>query len=326
MSSSANEEPQPAVAATSGDASGAIRGARIAALTADLARRRVANLRYAAKRAAIGLALAAGIGLVGYGVDRLDGAWWPLWYVGLALLLVLLPSVQIFLELSRLPFAIAPLRRELELLEREQTEVAQAMRLAASGAPFALFLRSFGVEAAGARVFDEKSHTMAEMTTQAQIMTGGVFTPSSMDYFPPEVADRSGAWNTQWIVLQALSDRLPTVLLGNARLPRSNPVPSPKHPINEAMVVTEDWWDIFLRLADRAAVVVMLLEEGSPSLLRELSFLSQSAVKTIVVSRFSGVATAGATNPFLQHVDFADHASFKGDELARALDTLLAKG
>jgi len=303
----------------------AARRARIDALEREGARQSAANGRYVLTRGLFGLVLLVPLLLLAYGLDHLDPVRWLVRYLGVAAALVLLGAGIIFAVTLELPFAPASIRREIALLQDEQTQIKAAAALVASGEPFALFLRGFDAEIAGARESGDKNRLVGEMTSYAQIASGGTFTPSSPDYFPPEVLDQTGVWRTQSETLTALSRRFPVVLLGNARLDDSMASAAERmNPVRQIMMVTEDWWDVFCELARHARIVVVFIAQRSASLQRELDHLACSGARAIVVcAADQDAGEAGGPRSALQFVTFNDHRSFDAARIEAALDAAL---
>jgi hypothetical protein len=238
--------------------------------------------------------------------------------VGIAVLI----AAWMIMGKLQLPEPVGGLAFNLKLLIAEREEIAAAERLVASGTRFALFLRSFKVERKAAAEVDEKASVIAEVEYRAQMESGGI-AHMSWEHLPDDLKVHPDTWVVQGRVLGALAERLPTVQLGNMHYRSHVPMSAQSDRVIQIMMVTDDWWDVFRRLAANAEVVVIYLEERTPSLKCEMQHLAGSAIKTIIVTREAedGV-TASLDRPGLLYVGYSDPQGFDELHVTRALDCL----
>jgi hypothetical protein len=168
-------------------------------------------------------------------------------------------------------------------LNEERTRTEEALTFAASGKPFALFLRSFQAEDRGASGSEVEAHNRAlfEHTHVYSQMAGfDVGVPAD------QLQDQDNSWSLQRRVLVALSRTLPTVMLGNAYLASEKRADLDGLAVRDVTVITGDWWGLFLALSDAAREIVVYADEPSDALLREIGQLeSTGRAYTLVLKR-----------------------------------------
>jgi hypothetical protein len=314
--------PDAAGSALAAAAANPERTQRIAQLRVEIARRRAVNWRYALKKGAI---LGALFGVLGV-MELARPLWSALGLMGDAAVIVVgigvLIAAWMVMGKLQLPEPVGELAFYLKLLAAEREEIEAAERLVASGTRFALFLRSFNVERKAAAEVDETARGIAEIEYRAQMESGGI-AHMTWEHLPDGLKGHPDTWVVQGRVLGVLARRLPTVQLGNMHYRSHVPMSAPSDRVVQIMMVTDDWWSVFRWLAANAEVVVIYLEERTPSLKCEMQHLAGSAIKTIIVTREAedGV-TASEDRPGLLYVGYSDPQAFDGAHVAQALDSL----
>lgn len=178
----------------------------------------------------------------------------------------------------------------LAAAEQERESIAAALELAASGAPFALFLRSFdaerqGMSASGVRV-GNITRTLGSLRNARHGMIG---LDDDIGHL-----EANWRWERQLAVLSALKARAPTILLGNTRLSQDMRGELAHTGATELTIQIGDWWHAFLALADRARIIVLYIEQATPMLVREIGHIRDHGSPYIVMGEADELEKLGA--------------------------------
>jgi hypothetical protein len=165
--------------------------------------------------------------------------------------------------------------------EREATD--WALSLAASGQPFALFLRSFEGEHKGANAEETDQHNAAifeQVHVYSQMAGMHVGVPAE------QLLHHDNSWSLQCRVLRAVSRTLPTVMLGNMYLTPDKRGDLDGLDVRDVTVVTGDWWQVFLALSGAAREIVIYADEPTEALRREIGHLEGTERRyTLILKR-----------------------------------------
>lgn len=157
-------------------------------------------------------------------------------------------------------------RYRVQAAEEEDRNVANALALAQSGAPFALFLRSFDAEQMGLSSHGVQLGNISRGLENLRNARHGLF-PVTDDIGHLEA---NWSWKDQLAVLHLLRSRAATILLGNTRLHPDMRVELARTGISELTIQVGNWWDVFLALACRPQLIVFYIEQATPMLMREM--------------------------------------------------------
>jgi len=157
--------------------------------------------------------------------------------------------------------------RALELLQAEQR--GERSKHVPEGEPFVLFLRSFDAERLG-ETGDECTlpynymGRVAGIPQPSRYPGDGVYTPFNRD------------WVDQMEALKIVRAKLPVFMLDNLTLPEKKQRELEVACIGVVSVIAADWWEVFLDLAKRAALIVFYVEVQSGMLSREMKYVAES--------------------------------------------------
>ena len=196
----------------------------------------------------------------------------------------------------------------LALIDAESQAVAAARALAASGAPYALFLRSFDSEVDGLRTIEEQSISTSwqvESYQQMAAAAGSSLSLSAKDW--DQLLRANSSWTGQLEILRMLQARLSTVLLGNTRLDASARTILERSGIVGVHVFAADWWDLVRELARNATLIVVFIDRLTQMLAREVEHLSASGDR--YVAFVSPAAHAQLSGGAAAHRAFLERAA-----------------
>ena len=163
--------------------------------------------------------------------------------------------------------ATGAIRRDAE----KDAALARAIRLSDEEPGIVLFLRSFQVEDAGHSSEEVRKHIESESQTlfMYQQVSGGLAHPV------PDVWPEKNIWSMEAAAIAAVQARLPTVLLDNVGLSDEK-----RSELDQAQPIVipalGEWWPVFLRIAERARLVIVFLKSATVSLTREIEFVIEN--------------------------------------------------
>src|SRR5215831_6490503 len=169
-------------------------------------------------------------------------------------------------------------------------------RIVQSDEDFILCLRGFERERLG---WSEKSRPLtayklrkeSAALDKARALGSG---PSSLD-LERSNAIRQYEYNPAWVgqleVLAAIRTLGPVVLLDNFELEPDKRAELERSKVLTLPTTSETWWRVFLELAAKARLVVVLLEQRSASVVKELDYLSGENRPYVILTTKDMVAT-----------------------------------
>lgn len=178
-----------------------------------------------------------------------------------------------------------------DLLQRERSDTEALFALVSSGAPFALFLRSFASEAEG--LGNRGLKAMLELDArQARLR-------SRYDDFGymPDMShfDAHAKWSAECAVVGILAAHFPVVLLGNLRLAADMTTDLDRLGVKSLTIQAQDWYPVFEALASKAQIVLFYIEQVSPSLKREIVYAGANRLAYVIVGSPDDLAQIAAS-------------------------------
>jgi hypothetical protein len=162
----------------------------------------------------------------------------------------------------------------LEILGEQTSRLEEALVLAAREPGITLFLRGFAVEA-GVDSQRGLAFSDADRERDALEVSGGLVFPN--------LPFTGSLWTLQSAAIRALQIARRVVLLENSALEEYKDRELSDTGALVVPVVTSDWWDVFVTLAERSRVIVVFLDVLSPSLRREITHILERGRPYVLV-------------------------------------------
>jgi hypothetical protein len=172
------------------------------------------------------------------------------------------------------------IERRLARLDEELRETRAALDLAASGQPFALFLRSFDAERRGLGRSSALQAAIAAQREGFHLARYGDVAPIAYD---TSHFEDWAKWQSQIALLGAIQRRLPVVLLGNLRMEAETGRELRALGVREVFVQATDWWSLVAALSAKANAIFFLVEQASPMLIREMLHVLDRGYPYVIV-------------------------------------------
>jgi len=219
------------------------------------------------------LTLASSQFVCGFFVD-----WGPDMF-GRAILGLVLWAAGWFAMIARYPQEDVDLAfaRQLRVdLEQESHRISRLRERAVSKQAYALYLRTFSAETAAL--------TAAEVYRQAEDIRNNVevdpYDPAVRHLYAARgriadklVANLKDEWTLKRQIVATIGAALPVVCLGNINLQKEKRADLAALGVDDATVVTVDWWELFKEVENAAALTFVILDELTVHIGRELDHL-----------------------------------------------------
>ena len=184
-------------------------------------------------------------------------------------------------------------REELAKAEHALSALANANdrihQIVHSGEEFILCLRGFererigGSEQSRPRTSSEITQLASTMDYTYQMTTG--ITPASLERSNEiRAQEYDWAWFRQLQLFRAVRELRPVVILDNFDIEPVKRDELQASNVQTLPTTSATWWGVFLQLVERARLVVVLLEQRSASVVRELDYLSSSNKAYVIVT------------------------------------------
>jgi hypothetical protein len=166
----------------------------------------------------------------------------------------------------------------IETLKTELSQSEETMAFASSGESFALFLRSFGAELKGIgdlateRISWSQSFRMGRLKCDVKLII-------------PDLShiEANKRWHEELKILHVIEGAgFPVIMMGNKALSDEIRNDLASTSIRVLTIQAQDWWQIFLRICDRASVIFVYVREISPMLVKEMQHIHAKCFKYVL--------------------------------------------
>lgn len=260
------------------------------------------------------LALAAAVYVWGFSATEDPGAWFfgglfygfLLWLAGW----IAIASRYPIWDDDDLAFATR-LRRSLD---QEAEGVRRLRARAARNETFALYLRTFSAETR-AMTYGEVQSMRASIYASVPEDGRGRPMPGAEAWAQREASQLKDEWTLKRRIVEAIAAVLPVVCLGNINLQDDKRSQLTALGVDEATVVTADWWQLFEELDAKSVLTFVVLDALTREISRELDHLMSRGRPFLVACSASANQELSALDsyrrllehPAVRHVVVSEH-------------------